>query len=1162
MRMGPGRSVVVTGLCLSLAWLSTVLGQDAAMGCGGFVRSKKNIDFSRIEVELETLTPSGGWRKVGVTDCAPNNGYYFLPVESHGSYKIRAKPPPGWKISPDYIQIDVNGQSDSCSTNQDVNFEFVGFGITGSVKSKDTKSGPSGIVIELMEKGSLIQTAMTDTKGDYVFFGVLPGRYNIRIGSESQKVFSFDKVSLEVDVGDNEGITKPFFISGYSLDGQITNRFGLQMENIEFGLYSNGKLLKKTKSDAQGLFKFTNVAVGNYEVKVEVAKNLELDQRSKQVTVEHQHSQLPSFVVKSFSAVGSVLSSLQTKKPLKGAAVKASTADGANWGAVSDEKGRFEFSGINSAGPLTTKVILDGYDFETATHDALSPQTELKAIVPARYRLSGNVDRSSMPSSLEIKVKFVSETDSNNVGSVIVSEKGTFSIYLPSGRYVVSVELKADQKGFGFAPVQRAVDVVEGPITGINFQPIKADVGGSVAFFGPSTSSSLEVALSSDSGTDLQKQVVKADGTFLFSGILPGKYTVSVLDSGNRCWSQPVQELTVSSDVKDIQFKQLGHYVEVESAHSTLLQMVSNKGDRQEAVLTRGTNTICIENSGKSDDVVTFSTKGCETFEVTPSSWSPSLKQEKVVLKPTRYQVSGRIASKVQVSNLQLVAKSEQRQVKLTTKRDDRGYSFSFDAFPGEDVSFVPQSEEFLFDPETVHVFVDHACHLEAVQFEAVSGFFLRGQIVPPVEGVLVKVANLPASQANRKYATSSTDQQGNYRLGPLPKESGTEYAIEATKEGYLFEPVAGNRGHFKSKKLAAIVVEVFDDRDQALSGAVVSVSGGTAYRSNTHSDAKGGASFLSLSPGEYFVKPQLKEFEFTPKHKLMNIKEGETSSMKFVAKRVAFSAYGKVRSINGEPETGITLRAKGIRPETCVGLTEEATSESKGEFRFRGLVPGCHYSIGLREGSSTDIEKLIPKDTTITMTDQDMTVPNSIVAFRSVEIMDVTMRVFDEADPDSEANIKVTMTDHQSYSYTVKRVMGEMITFPAVTKESGRKYEITVETFQEKYSPKRKVSRVVLADQYYKFVNLTIPKASSTFNENATPKRTTSISKLVFFLPIVAIVLVAYFNRESLPGWYHLALERLGAAQKARPDSRPRDDNRGDEAVSGVRKRTKKRLS
>ena len=141
--------------------------------------------------------------------------------------------------------------------------------------------------------------------------------------------------------------------------------------------------------------------------------------------------------------------------------------------------------------------------------------------------------------------------------------------------------------------------------------------------------------------------------------------------------------------------------------------------------------------------------------------------------------------------------------------RDDSGYSFTFDALPSEEIAFVPQSEEFLFDPEIIHVFVEQSCHLEAVHFEAVSGFFLRGQIQPAVQGVKVSVVNLSGGgtgSGGHKYSVGHTDHAGSYRLGPLPKETSTlKYEIEAVKEGYVFEKVKGQRGIFKSKKLAAI---------------------------------------------------------------------------------------------------------------------------------------------------------------------------------------------------------------------------------------------------------------------------------------------------------------------------------------------------------------------
>merc|ERR1712029_333461 len=116
-------------------------------------------------------------------------------------------------------------------------------------------------------------------------------------------------------------------------------------------------------------------------------------------------------------------------------------------------------------------------------------------------------------------------------------------------------------------------------------------------------------------------------------------------------------------------------------------------------------------------------------------------------------------------------------------------------------------------------------------------------------------------------------------------------------------------------------------------------------------------------------------------------------------------------------------------------------------------------------------------------------------------------MVVTDEANAKSEAPVKVVMTDHQAYSYTVKRIVGEMITLPAVAKEPGKKYTISVETFPEKYTPKRKVSTVVTTDEFYKFVNVTIPKGSNTGStKESTAKSQASSNKkvLLFFVLIL----------------------------------------------------------
>ena len=89
-----------------------------------------------------------------------------------------------------------------------------------------------------------------------------------------------------------------------------------------------------------------------------------------------------------------------------------------------------------------------------------------------------------------------------------------------------------------------------------------------------------------------------------------------------------------------------------------------------------------------------------------------------ISLKPIKYSVSGRIAAKAKIPDLKVLAKSDRRQLELELQTSpEGGYSFNMMAFPGEEVILKPQSGDHLFDPESLHVFVDHDCHLEVAIF-------------------------------------------------------------------------------------------------------------------------------------------------------------------------------------------------------------------------------------------------------------------------------------------------------------------------------------------------------------------------------------------------------------------------------------------------------------
>lgn len=79
----------------------------------------------------------------------------------------------------------------------------------------------------------------------------------------------------------------------------------------------------------------------------------------------------------------------------------------------------------------------------------------------------------------------------------------------------------------------------------------------------------------------------------------------------------------------------------------------------------------------------------------------------------------------------------------------------------------------------------------------------------------------------------------------------------------------------------------------------------------------------------------------------------------------MAYSAFGQILSLNGEPEGKMIIMATGI--DNCTQFSEETTSESNGQFRIRGLQPFCSYDIKVK--GSFDEKEVIERSTPESLT-------------------------------------------------------------------------------------------------------------------------------------------------------------------------------------------------
>ena len=106
-----------------------------------------------------------------------------------------------------------------------------------------------------------------------------------------------------------------------------------------------------------------------------------------------------------------------------------------------------------------------------------------------------------------------------------------------------------------------------------------------------------------------------------------------------------------------------------------------------------------------------------------------------------------------------------------------------------------------------------------------------------------------------------------------------SNFRVTAQKDSYVLTGPDKN-GVFKAHKLAEIHVRVVDNAtNEPLQGVLLSLTGGENYRKNSMTTESGSFVFHSLSPGEYFLRPMMKEYKFEPSSQIIQIREGVTES-------------------------------------------------------------------------------------------------------------------------------------------------------------------------------------------------------------------------------------------------------------------------------------------
>ncbi|XP_022770793.1 nodal modulator 1 isoform X1 [Durio zibethinus] len=1014
---------------LILVYSISSASANSVHGCGGFVEASSSViksrratdaklDYSHITVELRTLDGLVKER----TQCAPN-GYYFIPVYDKGSFVIKISGPEGWSWDPDKVPvvIDDNG----CNNNEDINFHFTGFTLSGRVvgavggQSCSLKNGgPANVNVDLLSlHGDIISSELTMPNGRYLFKNIIPGKYKLRASHPDLKIEV--RGSTEVELGFQNGVVEDiFFVPGYDIHASVVAQ-GNPILGVLMYLYSddvievdcpqgsgNGpgqrKALCHAVSDADGMITFKSIPCGLYElIPYYKGENTVFDVSPSvvSVSIEHQHITVPQkFEVTGFSVGGRVIDANDIG--VEGVKI---LVDGQER-SLTDKEGYYKLDQVTS-NHYTIEAIKEHYKFEKLKDYLVKPNMASVADIKAvSYDVCGVVR--TIDSGYRSKVALTHGPENVKPQVKRTDESGNFCFEVPPGEYRLSALGATPESApeLLFLPPYADV-VVKSPLFNVEFSQALVNVLGTVVCK-EKCGASVSVTLVRLGGKHKEGRKIMSltdeSSQFLFPDVLPGKYRLEVKHTSpeaaskedNWCWEQSFIDVDVGAeDINGIEFVQKGYWVNIVSTHDVDAYMTQQDGSPVNLKIKKGSQHICVESPGVHElhfvnSCIFF---GSSSMKIDTSNPLPIyLKGEKYLLRG-QINVNSSSSNELPVGIVVDILNGEgtvmhSTNAKLASSANDQimtaVYQFSVWANLGEKLTFLPMDprnngeKKILFYPRQHHVLVTNdGCQASIPPFSGRLGLYLEGSVSPPISGVHIQIiageeGSITLVKRGGVVLETATKADGSFVAGPLYDD--ITYNIKASKPGFHLKQVGPYS--FSCQKLSQISVKIYskDDANDSIPPLLLSLSGDDGYRNNSMSGTGGIFVFENLFPGSFYLRPLLKEYAFSPSAQAIELGSGESREVVFQATRVAFSAMGMVTLLTGQPKEGVSIEA---RSESKV-YYEETVTDSSGSYRLRGLLPDTSYSIKVvrKDGlGSSKIERASPESIAVKVGNKDI---------------------------------------------------------------------------------------------------------------------------------------------------------------------------------------------
>ncbi|QAS52292.1 carboxypeptidase regulatory-like domain-containing protein [Halobacillus litoralis] len=663
----------------------------------------------------------------------------------------------------------------------------------------DPLIGVTVVIRQFSPTGPIVQTAATDSNGEFLVMGITPGVYAVTAFSPSS---GSQTATVSVVAGITTMVTLALSPDAGAVEGIVTSSVtGEGLRDTRVSVYDdNGILVVVTQTDSEGRYRVEGLSPGNNTI---VLFHPSFQTASIGTTISANETSIVNAALRPSPGMleGQVLDAFG-EFPLPGAVVQLFPAQSlipvAN--AVTDEDGFYSFNGV-APGEYTVTASLTGYARGAVGATVIENQVTIIDIflMPDQASISGSVTSND---GFPVQGATVRVVDQNEtvLGTGVTAFDGSYVIgNLPPGSHIVIFSAA------GFGSVVIGVILSQGEEeTGVDavLQPNPGAIAGIVydsATERGITGGDLVIRrVIGDTSTVVASTTADSNGRYTVTGLSPGLYTITASAIG---YGPSTGAVVVESDVTervDIPLTSLTGSLEGQVFDSDgfpimeqgiSVQIFNEQGRLVETLLANDLGEFTVLNLEAGDYRVVVSAPGYETAVVSAMITAGQTTMITVVLQGEPGTLSVNVRDRmtgVPISGASVTVNLPDGTLIGSGVTDSNG-DVIVTGLPTGELILSVDAENYITETQTIVIEANEVLEL-AVTLQRIPLGRVIGQVVDrettfPIHGALVELINANGTV----IASSITDEEGLFRFEDVPK--GT-YRLRISRRGYETETV------------------------------------------------------------------------------------------------------------------------------------------------------------------------------------------------------------------------------------------------------------------------------------------------------------------------------------------------------------------------------------